>query len=397
MNGRLFDPRLGMFMQGDPFIQDAMNLQNYNRYAYCYNNPMTCTDPTGQFSLFGHKILPGLFNSKTLRIAAAIGAAFVLGPGGAVWGAEYGVLGAVTQNAVAQSAIAGFVSGSIASGTVKGGLQGAVTAGMFTAAGNVIDGGNAFTGGADKTAAWTNPAAGVALHGVVGCVTSEMNGSKCGAGALSAAFSKTMAPSVSEWSGKNAVEGSVVSAVAGGTASVLGGGKFSNGAKTAAFGYLYNACHDGSCSSPWDQLNESPVRKLWDQAVLSFNPPPPDYIAISGGVYTYSGGIVWNLHNDEITWQWSATKTWPGNSFKGISMTATAGYIIGGANAKITQDFLKGGATQVSFFTPTPVGFGLGGAITHSYGGPTAIEIGLGTSGVSYTPVSYGFKKFMRK
>jgi RHS repeat-associated protein len=47
MNGRFFDANLGVFLQGDPLIQDPSNLQNYNRYGYCYNNPMGCTDPSG--------------------------------------------------------------------------------------------------------------------------------------------------------------------------------------------------------------------------------------------------------------------------------------------------------------------------------------------------------------
>lgn len=47
MNGRIFDPSLGLFLQTDPFIQAPRDLQNYNRYAYCLNNPLTCTDPTG--------------------------------------------------------------------------------------------------------------------------------------------------------------------------------------------------------------------------------------------------------------------------------------------------------------------------------------------------------------
>ena len=47
MNGRLFDPNLGRFLQADRFIQAPTDLQNYNRYAYCLNNPLTCTDPTG--------------------------------------------------------------------------------------------------------------------------------------------------------------------------------------------------------------------------------------------------------------------------------------------------------------------------------------------------------------
>jgi RHS repeat-associated protein len=51
MNGRLYDTLLGRFLQVDPLIQDPLNLQNFNRYGYCYNNPMTCSDPSGQFSL----------------------------------------------------------------------------------------------------------------------------------------------------------------------------------------------------------------------------------------------------------------------------------------------------------------------------------------------------------
>ncbi len=47
MNGRIFNPTLATFMQADPFVQDPGNLQNYNRYAYCFNNPLGCTDPSG--------------------------------------------------------------------------------------------------------------------------------------------------------------------------------------------------------------------------------------------------------------------------------------------------------------------------------------------------------------
>lgn len=245
MNGRLFDPRLGVFMQGDPYIQDPSNLQNYNRYAYCYNNPLTCTDPTGQLSLFGHRILPGLFNSKNIRIVASIAAAYFLGPGGMAWG-EWGVLGGLgITNPLAQAAVAGFVSGSISSGDLKGGVQGAFSAGMFYGAGNIIGGGNFFTGG---TGAGLSFGEGVALHAVVGCVTSEAGGSNCGSGALSAAFSKG-ALQLTMPSGSNGLlGGTVISAVIGGSASVLGGGKFSNGASTAAFGYLFNCgMHPGSC------------------------------------------------------------------------------------------------------------------------------------------------------
>ena len=47
MNGRLYDPVVGRFLNADPVIQDAGSTQNYNRYSYCLNNPLKYTDPTG--------------------------------------------------------------------------------------------------------------------------------------------------------------------------------------------------------------------------------------------------------------------------------------------------------------------------------------------------------------
>ena len=47
MNGRIYDPTLGRFLQADPFIQAPMNSQNYNRYSYVLNNPLRYTDPSG--------------------------------------------------------------------------------------------------------------------------------------------------------------------------------------------------------------------------------------------------------------------------------------------------------------------------------------------------------------
>jgi len=38
---------LGRFIQADTIIADYSNPQSYNRYAYCLNDPLTYTDPTG--------------------------------------------------------------------------------------------------------------------------------------------------------------------------------------------------------------------------------------------------------------------------------------------------------------------------------------------------------------
>ena len=47
MNGRVYDPLLGRFLQADPLIQAPGNLQSYNRYSYVLNNPLMFADPSG--------------------------------------------------------------------------------------------------------------------------------------------------------------------------------------------------------------------------------------------------------------------------------------------------------------------------------------------------------------
>lgn len=51
MNGRLYDPMLRRFLAPDNFIQDLSNTQNFNRYGYVLNNPLTYVDESGE--IFG--------------------------------------------------------------------------------------------------------------------------------------------------------------------------------------------------------------------------------------------------------------------------------------------------------------------------------------------------------
>lgn len=50
MNGRIYDPVLGRFMQADPIVQAPNSGQSLNRYTYVFNNPLSYTDPTGYTS-----------------------------------------------------------------------------------------------------------------------------------------------------------------------------------------------------------------------------------------------------------------------------------------------------------------------------------------------------------
>nr|WP_276597615.1 RHS repeat-associated core domain-containing protein [Pelomonas aquatica] len=238
MNGRLFDPTLGVFMQADPLVQDPFNLQNYNRYGYCYNNPMGCTDPSG-FCFLGCFWQPKHWGVVG-KVVVAYFAYTVLGPLVGDFVANYlwesglaSIYTAATIGGVAGPAAAGFVIGAVNSGSVEGGIQGAFSAAAFNAVGDFVNGSGSFAGGdvyGEKS--WQA----VVLHGVVGCVTSAASGSKCGPGALSAAFSQAALP----YKPTDFIGGTITSYVIGGTASVLGGGKFSNGGATAAFGYLFN-------------------------------------------------------------------------------------------------------------------------------------------------------------
>ncbi len=226
MNGRLYDPTIGRFLQADPFIQAPDELQNYNRYSYCHNNGLNCVDPSGYiFKWLARKWREEIWRTTIGRAIVSIAVAWLVGPGG---GADF--LFGVGTKTLTSAAIAGFAGGAVATGNLEGALQGAFTAGIFHGVGTFIS-----TEGIQL-------AGSVALHAVAGCVTSVVGGSKCGPGALAAGFSKFATP----LSFGNELADAIKSAVVGGLASKLGGGKFENGAITGAFGYLFNQAMHGA-------------------------------------------------------------------------------------------------------------------------------------------------------
>lgn len=67
MNGRIYDPMLGRFLSPDPYVQLPDFSQSFNRYAYCLNNPLIYTDPSGDFFWAALPIM--------VKIAIGVGAA----------------------------------------------------------------------------------------------------------------------------------------------------------------------------------------------------------------------------------------------------------------------------------------------------------------------------------
>lgn len=108
MNGRMYDPQVRRFLSPDNYVQDPYSTQNYNRYGYVMNNPLSMNDPSGEIAW------------------AAVGVAALIGS----------IVGAATYSLNALQtgdwSLRGFGL-SILGGAVTGALGGIAAPGMFPA------------------------------------------------------------------------------------------------------------------------------------------------------------------------------------------------------------------------------------------------------------------------
>jgi len=49
MNGRMYDPIIGRMLSPDPYVPNGTYTQDFNRYMYARNNPLSYVDPDGEF------------------------------------------------------------------------------------------------------------------------------------------------------------------------------------------------------------------------------------------------------------------------------------------------------------------------------------------------------------
>lgn len=228
MNGRIYDPNIGRFMQADPFIQQPDNFQNYNRYSYVLNNPMSYTDPSG---FFFDKIWDAIKPFVAVIVTAIAYVYCNIGCGPAVWAAIGGATGAL--------------SAAVNGGNVfRGAIIGAVTAGI---AGGVADGVEAFI-----------------VNGAIGGIASVVQGGEFGNGFVAAGFSSLAGGVIGQIN--NPVGKVVTRGIIGGTISEVTGGKFANGASSAAFAQIIGDLSDyamSESSSGSDRKNQVPD---WSQA-----------------------------------------------------------------------------------------------------------------------------------
>jgi RHS repeat-associated protein len=166
MNGRIYDARIGRFLQADPFIDGVRNTQGYNRYSYVQNNPLNATDPSG-FSAWTK------FRDKWLKpIVAVVLTVVTYGAASAYLGltslacsaSGYVAIGALS------GAAAGFVGGAAMAAMNGASFKDSMKSGFKGAASGALFGG--VTGFYGDT--WNTGR--VLANGIAGGASSDMNG-----------------------------------------------------------------------------------------------------------------------------------------------------------------------------------------------------------------------------
>jgi RHS repeat-associated protein len=128
MNGRVYDPVLGMFLSTDNFVQDPMNPQNFNRYSYCLNNPLKYTDPSGDF--FWMPLLYTAAQSGLTNFISQASQGNINSFGDALSSFSIGAIGGAARYGASNfSNVPGALGGGLIGG-LTGGLIGGITSGL---------------------------------------------------------------------------------------------------------------------------------------------------------------------------------------------------------------------------------------------------------------------------
>lgn len=264
MDGRVYSPYLGRFISPDPFVQAPDNGQSLNRYAYCLNNPLTLTDPTGYHwtgDLFCAMVGIAVgFETCGLGVGAA-GALI----GGACGGAS---------SALASCLLNGANLWQTAKSTVVGGFWGAASGIMNCEIGDFTDD------------FWLSSA----LHSVSDGATEAMQGGHFEHGFFTGMVSSMGGQGIARYGDHLSLEVQVAaSAVLGGTVSAIGGGKFASGAMTAAFQMMYNEqMHRGPYMSDLEKIDE-----IYRQTMADY--PLPQGLYRELGLPEYNNGCAMRM------------------------------------------------------------------------------------------------------
>lgn len=277
MNGRVYDPTIGRFIQADPIVQAPNDLQSLNRYSYVRNNPLSLIDPSGYSWLSKTWSKIKSFVKKWWRPIVSI-AIIAFAPQFAP--AFLGKFGAY--------AAAGFAAGYVSTGTLKGALVGGISAGLFYGIGQAFVGAEMTFGNA-MTKVWA--------HGMAGAAQSAALGGEAHAGFVTAGFTQAFSAfggfkAVGATENGSHLWNASAAAAVGGTAAKLAGGKFANGAVTGAFSRMFNDvahAQNGSVGATGSSSGRNPLSVVGDMLGKVWNIPNTILGLTFGGVGHVAG------------------------------------------------------------------------------------------------------------
>jgi RHS repeat-associated protein len=175
MNGRMYDARLARFLSPDPYIQSPDYTQSYNRFSYCWNNPMKYVDPDGEFVWMVPVLIGAIIGGYSgYKIGKAKGAEGWSMAGYIFGGAVIGGVAGYTGFSVYTSA---FTAGVGAAG-IGGGISAGFHAGMLSgmASGAITGGGMAALGGGGINDILAGATMGAWFGGVTGGISGAIGG-----------------------------------------------------------------------------------------------------------------------------------------------------------------------------------------------------------------------------
>ena len=212
MNGRIYDPLVGVFLSPDPVLQFANFTQGLHPYAYCLNNPLRFIDPEG-YSLQG----------QLIGITLSSIASFIFTP--VVGSIVYAIVNTIDQAIDNKTTpkLEDFVMNIMMSLAMMS---------VNNAIGSLFD--IAKCGKVEKALLQA------LVHGTKDGAIRKAQGGKFEHGFMSG-FVSSLGGSMIQGSQKlGYVEKVLIAAAIGGTAEKLGGGKFANGAVTGAYVMMFN-------------------------------------------------------------------------------------------------------------------------------------------------------------
>ena len=138
---RYYDPEIGRFINADSVISGTgESVHGYNLFAYCFNNPVNMSDPSGNWPKWATKLVAAV---AVVAVVAAVAAVTVATAGagtaiaavavGAAKGAAIGFAVGAASGAAIGYATTGTLEGTLngmADGALSGSISGAITGGV---------------------------------------------------------------------------------------------------------------------------------------------------------------------------------------------------------------------------------------------------------------------------